>query len=111
MKFSKIFNIWGFTGRRGCDLSWEALALSYYPCPPLVLPHHARFVPAVFSSLGSFQDVPINLSVRWVDILVSLWWPPQEPLCCLVCGQAHRLLSLSATAFLSLSQLSLPALV
>lgn len=96
--------IWIFTGRREAVIkSSEAVALSYYPCPPLVQPHHALFVPAIFSSLCSFQDMPINLSARWVDILVSLWWPPLGPLCCLVCGQAHGLLSLSASAFLSQS--------
>lgn len=52
------------------------MVLSYYPCPALVQPHHTPFVPDVFSSPCCFQDMPINLSALWVDILVSLWWPP-----------------------------------
>lgn len=95
---------WVFTDRRAAVIkSSKALALSYYPCPPLVQPHHAPFVPAVFSSPCSFQDMPINLSVHWVDILVSLWWPPLGPLCSLVGGQAHGLLALAAGTFLSVS--------
>lgn len=77
---------------RLCSSSSGARALSYYPCPPRVQSHHASFVRAVFSSPCSFQDMPINLSAGWVDILVSLWWPPLRPLCSLVCGQAHGLL-------------------
>lgn len=84
--------IWGLYGlKRGCDEGSEAAALSYYPCPPRVQAHHAPFVEGVFSSACSFQDMPINLSAGWVDILVSLWWPPLRPLCSLVCGQAHGL--------------------
>lgn len=61
---------------RGSEQSGEAVVLSYYPCPALVQPHHTPFVPDVFSSPCCFQDMPINLSALWVDILVSLWWPP-----------------------------------
>ncbi|MEQ2170590.1 hypothetical protein GOODEAATRI_001836 [Goodea atripinnis] len=44
---------------------------------------HQQYI-AVFSSLRSFQDMPINLSACWVDISVSLWRPPIRPLCCRV---------------------------